>query len=536
MDIREKSKPLVYLVLASVAAVIALLFVMGDRLRPAATGQQTAAVEDTAAQGGEQAATAPATGEGGQQAAVETDQSSAAQQAAEGTGEMAGTAAEAEADEPAQATEAAGAASAAGAAGTGAEKPTFDIVRVEEDGAAVIAGQAPAGAKVTLRIGETIVGTAVANERGEWVVTPDKALPKGAHNLIIASEDAGGAVTYSDQVVSVAVPEDGDSQPLIVLSEAEQPSKVLQKPEQAGETEVAAVEPSQDAAQTAAEQPAAEAEQPATETAQPAAEAEQPAGETQQAAAEAAPKVVTAPLVMQAVDYNDSGDIVFSGTAAPGETVRVYVDNLYVGSAVADEFGNWAFRGKESITPGVHTLRIDQVRTDGKVAQRRELPFERAEPARVAELNQTQAATAGEPAAAEQQTGETASEPAQPESATAGTAIASADSSTQAEQATEPAGEQPAAATLQGATSEQAATVPGSGRVVIQPGNNLWNISRVIYGRGIEYSVIYEANKDQIRNPHRIYPGQIFSTPGVTPPEEIDPKRREPLEESGERG
>ena len=67
------------------------------------------------------------------------------------------------------------------------------------------------------------------------------------------------------------------------------------------------------------------------------------------------------------------------------------------------------------------------------------------------------------------------------------------------------------------------------GRVVIQPGNNLWNISRVIYGRGIEYTTIYEANKDQIRNPHWIYPGQIFMTPGTVPPEEIDPKRREPI-------
>jgi nucleoid-associated protein YgaU len=84
------------------------------------------------------------------------------------------------------------------------------------------------------------------------------------------------------------------------------------------------------------------------------------------------------------------------------------------------------------------------------------------------------------------------------------------------------------------AAAEQAAKVvesdkPRSGKVVIQPGNNLWKLSRVIYGRGINFTVIYQANKDQIRNPNRIYPGQIFAIPGAMPPESIDPKRKEPL-------
>ncbi len=64
---------------------------------------------------------------------------------------------------------------------------------------------------------------------------------------------------------------------------------------------------------------------------------------------------------------------------------------------------------------------------------------------------------------------------------------------------------------------------------MIQPGNSLWRISRVLYGRGLQYTIIYQANKEQIRNPDLIYPGQIFSTPGVIAPEVIDPKRKEPL-------
>lgn len=52
-----------------------------------------------------------------------------------------------------------------------------------------------------------------------------------------------------------------------------------------------------------------------------------------------------------------------------------------------------------------------------------------------------------------------------------------------------------------------------AGQVVIQPGNNLWGIARRLYGSGFRYTVIYEANKDQIRDPDLIYPGQIFTTP-----------------------
>jgi nucleoid-associated protein YgaU len=51
------------------------------------------------------------------------------------------------------------------------------------------------------------------------------------------------------------------------------------------------------------------------------------------------------------------------------------------------------------------------------------------------------------------------------------------------------------------------------GRVVVQPGNSLWRIARRVYGQGLRYTVIYQANGDQIRNPDLIYPGQIFAVP-----------------------
>ena len=47
----------------------------------------------------------------------------------------------------------------------------------------------------------------------------------------------------------------------------------------------------------------------------------------------------------------------------------------------------------------------------------------------------------------------------------------------------------------------------------MQPGFSLWRIARENYGDGFLYVKVFEANKDQIRDPDLIYPGQIFTLP-----------------------
>lgn len=54
---------------------------------------------------------------------------------------------------------------------------------------------------------------------------------------------------------------------------------------------------------------------------------------------------------------------------------------------------------------------------------------------------------------------------------------------------------------------------PGEQLVVVQPGNSLWRISRRVYGEGLRYTAIFDANREQIRNPDLIYPGQVFAVP-----------------------
>jgi len=52
-------------------------------------------------------------------------------------------------------------------------------------------------------------------------------------------------------------------------------------------------------------------------------------------------------------------------------------------------------------------------------------------------------------------------------------------------------------------------------RLHIVRGDNLWNIARAHYGAGWRHTVIFAANKDQIVDPHLIYPGQILTLPKV---------------------
>ncbi len=50
-------------------------------------------------------------------------------------------------------------------------------------------------------------------------------------------------------------------------------------------------------------------------------------------------------------------------------------------------------------------------------------------------------------------------------------------------------------------------------RITVQTGNTLWAIARDRYGEGVLYVQIFEANRESIRNPDLIFPGQVFDLP-----------------------
>lgn len=47
----------------------------------------------------------------------------------------------------------------------------------------------------------------------------------------------------------------------------------------------------------------------------------------------------------------------------------------------------------------------------------------------------------------------------------------------------------------------------------VKKGDCLWTIAKKLYGNGSKYTVIYNANKDKIKNPNLIYPGQVLTIP-----------------------
>src|SRR5690606_26375267 len=85
--------------------------------------------------------------------------------------------------------------------------PDFDIVRVDNDGNAVIAGRATPGCTIVVRDGVDEVGRTTVDRKGEWVLVPDEPLTPGERQLSLTAECAGGTPVEADRVVAVVVPQ-----------------------------------------------------------------------------------------------------------------------------------------------------------------------------------------------------------------------------------------------------------------------------------------------------------------------------------------
>ena len=70
-----------------------------------------------------------------------------------------------------------------------------------------------------------------------------------------------------------------------------------------------------------------------------------------------------------------------------------------------------------------------------------------------------------------------------------------------------------AATPLSDGGSSSAVLEPKIATTVVFGGESLWRISRVTYGTGARYALVYKANRNRIHDPNRIYPGQIFFLP-----------------------
>ena len=354
-------------------------------------------------------------------------------------------------DLTAPSTEAARTDANAAAAQTAMIAPRFDVVRVGARGSAVIAGRAAPGAEVFLFADNgRELGRARADRRGEFVILPAESLPPGTMELSLRARLGDQEMAGPDTVVLV-VPDTAAQ-----MAEAQRPAAPAAEPTQAAPPTAQATErptqaPAAPSPQAQAPQ-ASQAERP-TQTQTPAQSGPlavlipsrpEGAGPRLLQVPEPAPTDRATPrLGIDSVEYDQAGSMRFAGGAPPGTTLRLYVDDKYIGDAAADAQGRWAFQPESQPSIGRHRLRVDQISpADGRVQARAEVPFQREE--------------------------------------------------------------LPAEAFAQQ-------------RIVVQPGNNLWRIARATYGRGTRYTVIYQANKDQIADPNRIFPGQVFALPTAQP-------------------
>ena len=49
----------------------------------------------------------------------------------------------------------------------------------------------------------------------------------------------------------------------------------------------------------------------------------------------------------------------------------------------------------------------------------------------------------------------------------------------------------------------------------VEKGDCLWNIAKKFYGNGSKYTIIYDANRDKVKNANLIYPGQVLTIPAL---------------------
>lgn len=330
--------------------------------------------------------------------------------------------------------------------------PSFDLLRVESDGSAVVAGRAEPNVIVAIMANTETLGTARAGADGSFVALLD--LPKdGAARELELVVDAGAASERRSERRFLVLPikEEAEAAPAIVAADATG-AEIVQpaEPIKVEEEELEATLPSDDVASANAPDRQsdllAEPEPSVTEPAEPAETSDNVEGVAVEDAIQIDPVATPEPavalpnpaaasdLTLDTISYAESGDVVLSGRGGEG-AVRVYVDNepVTIGTLVD---GRWRL-SLPNVDEGIYTVRVDALSEEGEVTARVESPFKRETP-------------------------------------------------------------------------DPEALGP---EITVQPGLTLWRLAERKYGSGAQYVQIFEANKDLIKDPNLIYPGQIFDLP-----------------------
>ncbi|KZC03685.1 hypothetical protein AU375_00003 [Methylobacterium radiotolerans] len=207
------------------------------------------------------------------------------------------------------------------------------------------------------------------------------------------------------------------------------------------------------------------------------------------------------------MDVQSSGRLFVTATGTPGARIQLYLNDTLIAPGSIGPDGRATFTIGRGLKPGQYQVRIDQVDpATGKVARRAAVPLAVPEPTQVA------ARETAEPAPAPAQEG-ARDHGGRDRAALAGSGRDGSGQDRPAAASPPAAVSNPQLADMAGPDRVGAVFVPEISTARITRGDNLWRISQRTYGRGERYTVIYDANQNQIRDPDLIYPGQIFVLP-----------------------
>ena len=195
--------------------------------------------------------------------------------------------------------------------------PAFDLVRVDEDGSAIIAGSAKPNSEVRLLVDGKELETAETDASGAFAILT--TIPSGEKPLELQLEDVNDSnIKSADTVLIIPNKEAEGSGPKIIIAESD--GKIIVQEQN-----------------------------------------------------DVAPKIQ--PLSLDTINYAASGDVILAGRASSEQIVRVYVDNKPVVLGEVTD-GKWNFE-IPNIEEGIYTLRVDAINNEGKVVDRVESPFQR---------------------------------------------------------------------------------------------------------------------------------------------------------------
>lgn len=392
--------------------------------------------------------------------------------------------------------------------------PKIDTWRVAPDGEALVAGLAAPSARVEVLVDGTVVASGDATAAGEFAILFTLP-PNGQPSLLwLSMTPPGGAQVVSEEMVALG-------------------------PIRGPELALAAPDPA-----VAAAEPAAEGASDVAEPAPPAALLLSESGAVVLQDEAAADPAFIGSVMIDTIAYSPDGEVQVGGRGGAGAALRLYVDNAEKATLTVPADGRWLATLGET-PPGIYTLRADQLDAAGKVISRFETPFKRetlealaavsgpeeADPASdlpAPEASEAESAADTAPAGTQ---GSVEAETAGSEAAPAEAVVAAAGEEAMPAAETEPssetdaetaAGPAPDTTADSGAVPEPADAVVVADvaqnplrpvTVTVQPGFTLWGIAQERYGDGVFYVQVFEANRDKIKDPDLIYPGQVFSVP-----------------------